>query len=212
MRHWWQQRRVVGARALPLRPHPPVLPACVECSHTRSRCPPLSCSGYDFGYLLKILTCQPVPPTEAEFFELLNIYFPNIFDIKYLMKFCDNMHGGLNKLAELLEVGLARCMHGRTRRWRTPRRSSEPVRVCGGAWHVLQACARRVRACALQVQRIGPQHQAGSDSLLTSFTFIKLANKFFHGVQGASRHCGILYGLGADVAPSDAYSSKLPES
>mmetsp|Transcript_4874 Transcript_4874/g.11932 ORF Transcript_4874/g.11932 Transcript_4874/m.11932 type:complete len:294 (-) Transcript_4874:624-1505(-) len=108
-------------------------------------------SGYDFGYLLKILTCQPLPASEAEFFELLNLYFPNIFDIKYLMKFCDNLHGGLNRLAEMLEV-----------------------------------------------QRIGPQHQAGSDSLLTSFTFIKLANKFFQGVEGASRHCGILYGLGVD--------------
>ena len=67
-------------------------------------------------YLLKILTCMPLPFTEPEFFELLNLYFPNIFDIKYMMKFCDSLHGGLNKLAELLDV-----------------------------------------------QRIGPQHQAGSD-------------------------------------------------
>lgn len=66
-------------------------------------------SGYDFGYLLKILTCQPLPASEADFFELLNLYFPNIFDIKYLMKFCNNLHGGLNKLAELLEV----CRRGR---------------------------------------------------------------------------------------------------
>ena len=28
-------------------------------------------SGYDFGYLLKILTCLPLPFTEPEFFELL---------------------------------------------------------------------------------------------------------------------------------------------
>jgi CCR4-NOT transcription complex subunit 7/8 len=108
-------------------------------------------SGYDFGYLLKILTCLPLPPTEAEFFELLYIYFPNIFDIKYLMKFCDNLHGGLNRLAELLDV-----------------------------------------------QRIGPQHQAGSDSLLTSTTFMKLASRFFTGINGASKHMGILYGLGTD--------------
>jgi hypothetical protein len=46
------------------------------------------CSGYDFGYLLKILTCQPLPANEADFFELLNLYFPNIFDMKYLMKVC----------------------------------------------------------------------------------------------------------------------------
>ena len=32
------------------------------------------------------------------------IYFPTVYDIKYLMKFCDNLHGGLNKLAEVLDV------------------------------------------------------------------------------------------------------------
>lgn len=34
----------------------------------------------------------------------LQIYFPTVYDIKYLMKFCDNLHGGLNKLAEVLQV------------------------------------------------------------------------------------------------------------
>lgn len=53
---------------------------------------------------LQVLTCQPLPSAEPEFFELLNLYFPCVFDIKYLMKFCDNLHGGLNKLAELLDV------------------------------------------------------------------------------------------------------------
>lgn len=33
-------------------------------------------SGYDFGYLLKVLTCQPLPPGEAEFFELLQVRPP----------------------------------------------------------------------------------------------------------------------------------------
>lgn len=32
------------------------------------------------------------------------VYFPIVYDIKYLMKFCTNLHGGLNKLAETLEV------------------------------------------------------------------------------------------------------------
>lgn len=61
-------------------------------------------SGYDFGYLLKLLTCQNLPMGEADFFSLLNIYFPTVYDIKYLMKFCNNLHGGLNRLAETLEV------------------------------------------------------------------------------------------------------------
>lgn len=30
-------------------------------------------SGYDFGYLLKVLTCQPLPKQEADFFELLQV-------------------------------------------------------------------------------------------------------------------------------------------
>jgi len=31
-------------------------------------------------------------------------------------------------------------------------------------------------------------------------TFIKLAKKFFSGVEGASKHMGVLYGLGVDGA------------
>ncbi|XP_074579483.1 putative CCR4-associated factor 1 homolog 7 [Curcuma longa] len=61
-------------------------------------------SGYDFGYLLKILTCQNLPDTQVGFFKHIKIYFPTLYDIKHLMKFCNSLHGGLNKLAELLEV------------------------------------------------------------------------------------------------------------
>lgn len=41
-------------------------------------------SGYDFGYLLKLVSCAPLPPTEAEFFELLRLWFPCIYDISAL--------------------------------------------------------------------------------------------------------------------------------
>ncbi|KAH0460821.1 hypothetical protein IEQ34_008396 [Dendrobium chrysotoxum] len=61
-------------------------------------------SGYDFGYLLKVLTCQNLPETQAGFFNLLRVYFPTLYDIKHLMKFCNSLHGGLNKLAELIDV------------------------------------------------------------------------------------------------------------
>ncbi|KAG1326594.1 putative CCR4-associated factor 1 [Cocos nucifera] len=61
-------------------------------------------SGYDFGYLLKLLTCQNLPDTQACFFNLIKIFFPTVYDIKHLMKFCNSLHGGLNKLAELLDV------------------------------------------------------------------------------------------------------------
>lgn len=110
-------------------------------------------SGYDFGYLLKLLTDQKLPQEESEFFELLRIYFPTIYDVKvscfsfflrkiknirdintshfsvaqYLMKSCKNLKGGLQEVAEQLEI-----------------------------------------------QRVGPQHQAGSDSLLTGMVFFKM--------------------------------------
>jgi len=61
-------------------------------------------SGYDFCYLLKILTCQALPAEERSFFELLKIYFPCIYDIKYLMKSCKNLKGGLQDVADFLKV------------------------------------------------------------------------------------------------------------
>ncbi|KAK2982183.1 hypothetical protein RJ640_009435 [Escallonia rubra] len=60
--------------------------------------------GYDFGYLVKLLTCQHLPDTQGGFFNLINVYFPTLYDIKHLMRFCKSLRGGLNQLAELLGV------------------------------------------------------------------------------------------------------------
>jgi len=84
-------------------------------------------SGYDFGYLMKLLTSKRLAVEEEVFFSELKLYFPQFYDIKYLMKACEGLKGGLNKLAEDMEV-----------------------------------------------ERIGPEHQAGSDSLLTQATFFKM--------------------------------------
>jgi CCR4-NOT transcription complex subunit 7/8 len=64
-----------------------------------------SFSGYDFGYLLSMLSGCNLPSEESDFFELLRIYFPNIYDVKYLMKSCKNLKGGLQEVSEQLEVG-----------------------------------------------------------------------------------------------------------
>lgn len=39
-------------------------------------------SSYDFGYLLKTLTCADLPMDEAAFLDLLTTYFPAIYDVK----------------------------------------------------------------------------------------------------------------------------------
>ncbi|PPS01683.1 hypothetical protein GOBAR_AA18980 [Gossypium barbadense] len=61
-------------------------------------------SGYDFGYLLKLLTCWSLLDSQARFFDLIKIYFLMVYVIQHMMKFCNSLHGGLNKLTELLEV------------------------------------------------------------------------------------------------------------
>lgn len=48
-------------------------------------------SGYDFGYLIKILSNGNLPEEEVDFFEILRLYFPVIYDVKYLMKSCKNL-------------------------------------------------------------------------------------------------------------------------
>ncbi|KAJ0687597.1 putative poly(A)-specific ribonuclease [Helianthus annuus] len=60
--------------------------------------------GYDFGYLIKLLTRRELPGSQSVFFGLMGVYFPVVYDVKHMMRFCNSLHGGLNKLAEILEV------------------------------------------------------------------------------------------------------------
>lgn len=110
-------------------------------------------SGYDFGYLIKILSNSNLPEEEVDFFEILRLFFPIIYDVKYLMKSCKNLKGGLQEVAEQLEL-----------------------------------------------ERIGPQHQAGSDSLLTGMAFFKMREMFFEDHIDDAKYCGHLYGLGSGSA------------
>jgi len=91
-------------------------------------------SAYDFGYFLRCLLAHEVPTTEKTFRQDLALYFPNILDIKYIKKDFDVLKGGLNRLAEYLDI-----------------------------------------------VRIGPVHQAGSDSLITGAVFFRLRDSYFGG-------------------------------
>ncbi|KAJ2716863.1 CCR4-NOT core DEDD RNase subunit [Coemansia spiralis] len=114
-------------------------------------------SGYDFGYLLKLLTCAALPEDEDGFFAVLRTFFPGIFDIKYMMRSCRMLKGGLQDVADDLEV-----------------------------------------------PRIGPQHQAGSDSLLTAMTFFRLREKYFESSVDEQKYLGHLFGLGSHIYTSAA--------
>jgi len=136
-------------------------------------------SGYDFGYLLKLLTCVPLPAQEAKFFRLLHLWFPNVFDVKHMMTGVDSLKGGLNKLASDLGV---RCV------------PSTFVRAV--------LCAQLMTSFVrLQVARVGPMHQAGSDSMLTSAVFFEMKRRFFGGAD-LKKWQGVLYGLGSSTSSS----------
>lgn len=119
-------------------------------------------SGYDFCYLLKLLTEDKLPEDEKKFFDLLKLYFPTVFDIKYLMKSCKQLQGGLQDIADQMKI-----------------------------------------------KRVGRQHQAGSDSLLTGQAFFKMRSLFFEDVVDPDKFSGKIWGLGdsceirkdADQAP-----------
>lgn len=111
-------------------------------------------SGYDFAYLLKLLTTQELPNDEKSFFELLRIYFPTIYDIKYMTSLLDGHFflGGLQKLAD-----------------------------------------------DLKCQRLGAEHQAGSDSLLTMSAYFALVKAKFTSPDGKvddRRYANELFGYG----------------
>ncbi|KAF8968961.1 ribonuclease H-like domain-containing protein [Flammula alnicola] len=61
-------------------------------------------SGYDFGYFVKLLTAQSLPTTEDAFFSLLKIWFPTVYDIKFLMRASKALKGGLQEVADDLGV------------------------------------------------------------------------------------------------------------
>ena len=106
-------------------------------------------SSSDFGYLIKMLTCKPLPKDETEFFKILNVMFPNYYDLKQMVENNDQLS-------------------------------------CGG----LQALANE-----LNVLRVGPQHQAGSDALVTLKTFTAFMDAFYEGKPKNLLFENILYGL-----------------
>ncbi|EYU36042.1 hypothetical protein ABFS82_14G230500 [Erythranthe guttata] len=62
-------------------------------------------SAYDFGYLVKILTGGALPDSLGDFLEVVKAIFGNnVYDVKYLMQFCDSLYGGLDRVARALDV------------------------------------------------------------------------------------------------------------
>ncbi|KAL3755581.1 hypothetical protein ACJRO7_002606 [Eucalyptus globulus] len=60
---------------------------------------------YDFGYLVKTLTQRDLPDRLEDFLKLVRMYFgPKVFDVKHLIRFCENLYGGLDRVCKALGV------------------------------------------------------------------------------------------------------------
>lgn len=67
--------------------------------------------GIDFGYILKMLMGGEMPLEEAGFFEMMNAYFCNYFDIKEIKRDMTYLTGGLSKIAKELDIDRIGTMH-----------------------------------------------------------------------------------------------------
>jgi CCR4-NOT transcription complex subunit 7/8 len=110
-------------------------------------------SGYDFAYLVKIMWQQPLPNDESEYRKLVNIFFPRLIDVKFLLR-----HAQKRAQAGILS------------------QSAANVITSLGTKSGLQDLADE-----LGCQRVGTQHTAGSDAWLTGLVFWKMKEKMFDG-------------------------------
>lgn len=139
-------------------------------------------SGYDFGYLVKLLTAVSLPTSEDVFFESLRTWFPHCYDIKFMMRACKSLKGGLQDVADDLGV-----------RPISPPRSQKLI----------------VDRLEQKVMRIGTSHQAGSDSLLTASTFFKMRELYFGDQVDDGEYNGKLYGLGQTFSVPNGFTDNV---
>lgn len=143
-------------------------------------------SGYDFGYLMKIMLCKPLPEDEEEFHKLLNTFFPSLYDIKYLMK-----HAGRNQAVNDSPLTAAAAQ----------------ILTNLGQKSGLQDIADE-----LGVKRMGIAHQAGSDSLVTGEIYWKMRQLVFNGNIDESKYSGQIWGLNGQMPSITYYNNQAQQT
>lgn len=132
-------------------------------------------SGYDFAYLVKMLWCQPLPADEDTYRHLVNLFFPNVLDVKFLWRHA-------NKLLNKGVIG------------------SQAATILQ---NLGQKSGLQDLADELGCQRVGTQHSAGSDAWLTGSVFWELRKKIFDG-QIPEDMNGQMWGLTGVAPPASA--------
>jgi CCR4-NOT transcription complex subunit 7/8 len=132
-------------------------------------------SGYDFAYLVKMLSAKPLPEDEEAYSKLVRIFFPRLLDVKYMWRHANNMvrRGVIGSTATNILNNL-------------------------GTKSGLQDLADE-----LGCQRIGNSHTAGSDAWLTGAVFWDMRTKIFDGSIPEEMN-GQMWGLTGVGPPASA--------
>lgn len=141
--------------------------------------------GYDFGYLTKLLYAQPLADDEKRFDKIMKMYFPSIYDIKYLMKYAVRQHN----MGQLTPLDAA----------------STDVLAKFEQKSGLEGLAE-----TLKIKRQGMAHSAGSDSLLTGKVFFRMRERIFNG-EISDEHLGMVWGLGVPEYGQQAQIHSTPQ-
>lgn len=137
-------------------------------------------SGYDFAYLVKLMLCKELPEDEAEYRDLMNLYFPSIYDIKYMIKHAQKTHSVNSNTLTPAAVGILNNL---------------------GQKSGLQDLADE-----LGIKRMGVAHQAGSDSLLTGKVFWDVKKNIFSGNVDDEKYLGQIWGLNGVGPATSSYT------
>ncbi|KAI9765700.1 MAG: hypothetical protein M1835_007334 [Candelina submexicana] len=147
-------------------------------------------AAYDFGYLTRIMLQNPLPANFSAYHKLVDAFFPNLYDIKYLIKSAQS-NQAVNDSP--LSANASNIVNG-----------------IGGKWGLAEMAEE------LSIKRVGPPHLAGPDSLLTGKIFWELRRSVFEDYIEHDKYVGQLWGLdgigvpasGAAAAAANAMSQQ----
>ena len=134
-------------------------------------------SGYDFGYLVKIMACMQLPSDQEEYTKMVRTWFPRIYDIKFLLRHAQRQNG--------------RGVIGT--------QASNIINALG------TRSGLQDLADELGCQREGRPHTAGSDAWLTGMVFWQMRQKIFDG-NIPEDLVGMIWGLSGVGPPASAAS------
>jgi CCR4-NOT transcription complex subunit 7/8 len=138
-------------------------------------------SGYDFGYLIKLLSDNALPADQTDFFSLVTAFFPKLWDIKYLLRHAQR----LRAQGRMAEGGM---------------RVVDSLGTKSGLNDLAEE---------LGCQRVGQSHTAGSDAWLTGAVFWSMKSQIFGGLL-EEELSDMIYGLhGVPLPASQQYREEF---